>query len=59
MNIDFSFIAEAVGHVALAWALIRLTPTFTAFTLLMTGTLKKEDLKDYKEFTKWEGKKKW
>lgn len=56
--IELGFIAEAVGHIALSIVMIRLVPTFCAFTMLMTGVLKKEDLKDFKEFTKWEGKKK-
>lgn len=30
MNIDFNFVAEAVGHVAIAWALVRITPTVAA-----------------------------
>ena len=56
--IELGFIAEAVGHIAVSVVMIRLTPTLCAFTLLLTGTLRKEDLKEFKEFTKWEGKKK-
>lgn len=58
--IDLSFIAEAVGNIAMAYVIVRSIPTLTAFVLLMTGTLDKEDLKAYKEFNKYErDKKKW
>lgn len=35
MNIDFNFVAEAVGHVAIAWALVRITPTVAATILVI------------------------
>ena len=37
MNIDFNFVAEAVGHVAVAvaWALVRITPTVAATILVI------------------------
>ena len=36
-----------LGHIAVSVVMIRLIPTLCAFTLLLTGTLRKEDLKEF------------
>lgn len=39
MSIDLNFIAEAVGHVAIAYALVRVTPVVAASILVALGKM--------------------
>lgn len=55
--IDLNFIAEAIGHVALAYALVRIIPVLAAAALIAGDKMDKNDLKEIIDKTR--RKKKW